>query len=69
MVEVFINKLISYPLLHQEIIQDLVDERKTKAISEMDFIRMAIKEKLEKEYGSLEPKPKLKLEEWWDGYN
>lgn len=56
--------LLKIPILYEAIIDDFVDDRKYH--NRTDFINEAIKEKLEKEYGSLEPSEKLKLEDWWE---
>lgn len=55
--------LLKIPVLYEAIIDDFVDNRKYR--NRTDFINEAIREKLEKEYGSLEPSEVLKLEEWW----
>ena len=57
--------LLQIPVLYEAIIDDFVDERKYR--SRTDFIQEAIKEKLEKEFGSLKPQKQLKLKDWWDG--
>lgn len=56
--------LLKLPVLYTAIIDDFVDEKKYH--DRTIFINEAIKEKLEKEFGSLEPKEILKLEDWWD---
>ena len=56
--------LLRLPVLFLAIIDDFVDERKYR--SRTDFINEAIKEKLEKEYGSLEPVEERKLSDWWE---
>ena len=55
--------LLKTPVLYEAIIDDFVDDRKYH--NRTDFINEAIKEKLEKEYGNLDPSEVLKLEEWW----
>jgi len=56
--------LLRMPLLFTAIIDGFVDDRKYR--NRTDFINEAVKEKLEKEYGSLEPRQPLKLTDWWD---
>lgn len=56
--------LLRLPVLYIAVIDGLVDNRKYR--SRTDFIVEIIKQGLEKEYGSLEPKENLKLEDWWD---
>lgn len=56
--------LLRYKQRHKRLIMLLVQNRKYLSIT--DFINEAIKEKLEKEFGSLEPSEKLKLEDWWE---
>ena len=63
MVKVYEKILLRTELLFLEIIDDFVDNRKYK--DRTGFINEAIKEKLEKEFGSLEPKENLKLSDWW----
>lgn len=55
MPKIYVKKLLRYPLLYQDIIQDLIDERKVDAKDETDYIVQAIEDKLLKDYGSLEP--------------
>lgn len=57
--------LLRTEILYLDIIDDFVDKRKYK--NRTDFINEAIKEKLEKEYGSLTPKENQKFEDWgWE---
>lgn len=56
--------LLRTPVLYTAIIDDFVDNRKYR--NRTDFINEAIKQKLEKEFGSLEPTQEIELKEWWD---
>ena len=64
MVKAYEKILLRTELLFLEIIDGLVDERKYR--NRTDFVNEAIKEKILSEGIGLEPKEKLKLEEWCD---
>lgn len=61
--DIYDKILLRTQVLYLAIIDNFIDDRRYR--NRTDFINEAIREKLEKEYGSLEPKENLKLEEWW----
>lgn len=62
MTKVYERILLRTELLFLEIIDDFVDKRKYR--NRTDFINEAIKEKLEKEFGSLEAKSLIYGRDW-----